>query len=111
MAQRVEVSIIDDIDGGKADETITFSLDGAQYVIDLSRENAEQFRESLSRYVDAARKEKSIRATSRGAGPKESSSGPNVSDVREWAKAQGFEVSERGRVAKDLIVRFQEANG
>jgi hypothetical protein len=111
MAQKVEVTLVDDLDGGKADETVTFSLDGAQYVIDLSGKNAKQLRESLSRYVDAARKERGVRPVGRGAGRKAASAGPNTSDVRGWAKAQGYEVSERGRVSKDLIVKFQEAHG
>lgn len=110
MAQKVEVTLIDDLDGGKADETVTFSLDGAQYVIDLSSKNAKQLRESLSRYVDAARKEKGVRPVGRGAGRKTTSIGPNTSDVREWAKTHGYEVSERGRVSKELIVKFQEAH-
>ena len=110
MAQKVEVTLIDDLDGGKADETVNFSLDGVQYVIDLSGKNAKQLREGLSRYIDAARKEKGMRVASRGAGRKLASTGPNTSDVREWAKTQGYEVSERGRVSKDLIVKFQEAH-
>lgn len=111
MAQKVEVSLIDDLDGGKAEETIAFGLDGTQYEIDLSAKNAKQLRESLSRYVDVARKDKSPRATGRSAGRKVAQGGPNTSDVREWAKLQGYEVSERGRVSKDLIVKFQEAHG
>jgi hypothetical protein len=110
MAQKVEVTLIDDLDGGKADETIMFGLDGTQYVIDLSDKNAKKLRESAAKYVDAARRDKNGRLPGRGTGRKASSAGPNTSDVREWAKAQGIEVSERGRVAKDLIVKFQEAH-
>ena len=110
MAQKVEVTLIDDLDGGKADETVSFSLDGTQYVIDLSSKNAKQLRESFSRYIDAARKEKGVRTGARSVGRKTAPAGPNTSDVREWAKAQGYDVSERGRVAKELIVKFQEAH-
>lgn len=110
MAQKVEVTLVDDLDGGKADETITFGLDGTQYVIDLSDKNARQLRQSVAKYIDAARKEKGLRLTGRGMGRKASPAGPNTSDVREWAKVQGIEVSERGRVAKALIVKFQEAH-
>jgi hypothetical protein len=111
MAQKVEITLVDDIDGGKADETITFGLDGAQYVIDLSDKNAKQFRENIAKYIDAARKEKSTRATGRGGRRVAATpAGPDTSDVRTWAKAQGYEVSERGRVSKDLIVKFQEAH-
>lgn len=110
MAQKVEITLVDDIDGGKADETITFGLDGTQYVIDLSDKNAKQFRENIAKYVDAARKEKGGRAAARGGRRAAAPSGPDTSDVRTWAKAQGYEVSERGRVSKDLIVKFQEAH-
>ena len=111
MAQKVEVTLIDDLDGGKADETITFSVDGARYAIDLSAKNAQQLRDSLNRYIEAARKDKGVRAPSHGAGRKATQAGPNTSDVREWAKAQGYGVSERGRVSKDLVAKFQEAHG
>lgn len=112
MAQKVEITLVDDIDGGKADETITFGLDGTQYVIDLSDKNAKQFRENIAKYVDAARKEKGGRAATGRGGRRAAAapSGPDTSDVRTWAKAQGYEVSERGRVSKDLIVKFQEAH-
>ena len=111
MAQKVEVTLIDDLDGSKADETITFGLDDTQYVIDLGEKNARELRDSFAKYVDAARRDRDARPTGRGTARKASPAGPNTSDVREWAKAQGFEVSERGRVAKDLIVKFQEAHG
>jgi len=110
MAQKVEVTLIDDLDGGKADETVTFGLDGAQYVIDLSAKNAEALRDGLAKYMDAARREKGGRAAGRGAARKAAVAGPDTADVRTWAKAQGFEVSERGRVSKDLIVKFQESH-
>lgn len=110
MAQKVEVTLIDDLDGSKADQTVTFGLNGTQYVIDLSDKNAKQLRESLAKYIDAARKKKGVRLAGRGAVRQVASTGPNTSDVREWAKAQGIEVSERGRVSKDLIVKFQEAH-
>jgi len=110
MAQKVEVTLIDDIDGKTADETVTFGLDGTTYVIDLSEENAEKLRTTLQRYANAARKEKGIRLTGRGGQRKAQADGPDTSEVRTWAKAQGYEISDRGRVSKDLIVKFQEAH-
>ena len=110
MAQKVEVTLIDDLDGGQADETIAFGLDGTQYVIDLSGENAKKLREAVARYIEAARKDRGSLMAGRGTARKASSPGPNTSDVREWAKAQGHEVSERGRVSKALVVKFQEAH-
>jgi hypothetical protein len=110
MARKVEVTLIDDIDGGEADETVVFGLDGTRYEIDLSSANAKKLRDKVAKFVDAARKDKGGRTSGRG-GARKVVAGPNTSDVREWAKAQGYEVSERGRVANDLIVKFQEANG
>lgn len=109
MAQKVEVTLVDDLDGGQADETIAFGLDGTQYVIDLTSKNAKQLRDSLAKYIDAARRDKGAQLTGRTGGRK-APAGPNTSDVREWAKAQGHEVSERGRVSKALVVKFQEAH-
>lgn len=110
MAQKVEVTLIDDIDGGEAAETVSFGLDGKLYEIDLSKKNAEQLRKAVGRYVDAARKEKTIRPSGRGILRLAAATGPDTSEVRTWAKAQGYEISDRGRVAKDLIVKFQEAH-
>jgi len=110
MAQKVEVTLVDDLDGGKADETLVFGLDGTRYVIDLSEKNAKRLRDTLAKYIEAARRDRGGRATGRAAARKTAQAGPNTSEVREWAKTQGFEVSERGRVSKDLIVKFQEAH-
>lgn len=112
MARKVEVTLIDDLDGGEADETVSFGIDGTRYEIDLSAANAKKLRNSVAKFVDAARKEKGARQPVRTVARKAAVPvGPNTSDVREWAKAQGYEVSERGRVANDLIVKFQEAHG
>lgn len=110
MAQKVEVTLIDDLDGKTADETVTFGLDGTTYVIDLSEKNAGKLRTTLQPYVEAARKEKSARLTGRGTPRKSAVGSPDTSEVRTWAKAQGYEISERGRLSKDLIVKFQEAH-
>lgn len=109
MAQKVEVTLIDDLDGGKADETVTFGLDGKQYVIDLSGKNATKLRESFAKYVAVARKERTAGSAGRGT-VRKSPTDVNTSDVREWARSEGYEVSERGRVSKDLIVKFQAAH-
>lgn len=110
MAQKVEVTLIDDIDGSEAAETVSFGLDGKVYEIDLSTKNAGQLRKAIAPYIEAARKEKAVRPAGRGGQRQVVSSGPDTSEVRTWAKAQGYDVSERGRVAKDLIVKFQEAH-
>ena len=58
MATRIETTLIDDLDGGAADETLSFALDGTSYEIDLSRENATALREKLAVFTAAARRTK-----------------------------------------------------
>lgn len=110
MAQKVEVTLIDDLDGSTADTVVRFGLDGKAYEVDLSTANAEKFRGTMAKYVEAARKTGSARGAGRGARPKATDAGPHTSEVREWAKSHGIEVSDRGRLPKDLVVQFQEAN-
>lgn len=111
MAARTVVHLIDDVDGGKADETVTFSLDGVDYAIDLSHGNAEGLRKTLSEFVDAGRRTGG-RAT-RGAKTQVKPGGDRAQNqaIREWARRNGHQVSERGRIPGDLIAAFQEANG
>lgn len=116
VAQTTRILLTDDLDGSHASETIAFAVDGVAYEIDLSDEHARQLRESVASYVGAARKLSSRHApaTKRAAfkttGARSSSDRPDTQQVREWAKEHGIEVSERGRLRNDLIVRFQEAN-
>jgi hypothetical protein len=110
MAQKVEVTLIDDLDGGKADEVVSFGFGGAQYQIDLSSVNAQKLRDALAPYVAAARKvsaQQGGRATTRR---KVNLAGPNTAEVREWAKAEGIQISDRGRISADVVVKFQEAH-
>jgi hypothetical protein len=111
MARKIQTLFVDDIDGGEAEGTVRFGLDGAEYEIDLSAKNAEALRKALARYVDAARRAPgSARRPGRG-GRRASASGLNTTEAREWAKAQGIEVKDRGRVPAELIVRFKAATG
>jgi hypothetical protein len=111
MAQKIQTLFIDDLDGGEAEGTVRFGLDGTEYEIDLSAKNAEELRKALARYVNAARRAPgSPRRPSRGGG-KGSPSGVNTTEVRQWAKAQGIEVKERGRIPAELVVKFKAAVG
>ena len=110
MAQKVEIKLIDDLDGGKADTVVRFSVDGKNYEIDLSTANAEKFRASLAKYVSAARKTGAVKGAGHGARAKATDAGPSTAEVREWAKSQGIQVPDRGRLSKELVVQFQEAN-
>ena len=103
MAQRVQVVLTDDVDGGVAEETVAFGLDGSSYEIDLSRSNAEKLRNAFAPYAGAARRSgrPSRRGRSGAAAPRAPSrpGGGDVAAVREWAKANGHTVSERGRIS------------
>jgi hypothetical protein len=110
VAQRVQTLFIDDIDGSEAEGTVGFGLDGTEYEIDLNAKHAEALRKALSRYVVAARRSPSARR-SRRSGRQASASGLNSTEVRDWAKTQGIEVKDRGRVPAELIVKFKAATG
>src|SRR6202050_2566156 len=112
MAQKIQTLFIDDIDGSEAEGTVRFALDGAEYEIDLNAKHAEALRKSLARYIDSARRSSggSTRRPGRS-GRRTAASGLNTTEVREWAKAQGIEVKDRGRVPAELVVRFRAATG
>jgi hypothetical protein len=112
MAQKVQTLLIDDLDGGEAEGTIRFGLDGTEYEIDLSAKNADALRKGLARYVEAGRRAPGSpqRRPSRS-GRRASANDVNTTEVREWAKAQGIEVKDRGRVPAELVVKFKAATG
>ena len=109
MAQKVNIVLVDDLDGSEADETVTFGLDGTTYEIDLNDSNAAALREALSGYVGHARKVTGGARRGRKASGA-SSAGTNTKDVREWAKSQGMEVSERGRISADVQQAYDAAH-
>jgi Lsr2 len=108
MAQRVQVMLEDDLDGSVAEETVMFGLDGASYEIDLSAKNAAKLRDTLAKYVSNAR-----RTSGRGGGRRRGARGAGASDsakIREWARGQGYEVSDRGRVSADIRAAYNAAH-
>ena len=108
MAQRIEVVLIDDIDGGNADETVRFSLDGTSYEIDLSASNARRLRAAFGPYVGHGRKAAG-RSRRRSAGSYGAAGGRSA-EIRAWAKERGLEVNERGRIPADLAAKFEAAH-
>ena len=109
MAQKVQTLFIDDIDGSAAEGTVRFGLDGTEYEIDLNAAHAQQLRDALAAYVRAGRRvSSSSRRPARG-GRREPASALNTTELREWAKAQGIEVKDRGRVPADLAAKFKAA--
>jgi hypothetical protein len=115
MAQKVQVILVDDVDGGEADETVTFSLDGVNYEIDLSDGNAESLRESLGEWIGHARRiggRSGSRARSGGRTKSSAAASAKVdlSLVRSWARDNGFQVSDRGRVASEVLSAYEAAH-
>ncbi|MFD0688561.1 histone-like nucleoid-structuring protein Lsr2 [Actinomadura fibrosa] len=109
MAQKVEVLLVDDIDGGEADETVSFSLDGTTYEIDLSKKNAAKLRNGLEPFVSSARKAR--KATGRtGRGGRTTNSRERSAEIREWAKSNGIKVNERGRIPANVIEKYEAAH-
>jgi len=111
MAQKVQTLLIDDLDGGDAEGTIRFGLDGTEYEIDLSAEHAQALREALAPYLGAARRASGSAARRPGRTGRRAAAanGADPTAVREWAKSQGIDVKDRGRVSADLVARFRAA--
>ena len=111
MAQKVQTLLIDDLDGGQADGTMRFGLDGTDYEIDLSAKHAEALRKALAPYLGAARRTPGSAARRPGRAGRRTAhaDGPDPTAVREWAKSQGIEVKDRGRVPAELVVKFKAA--
>jgi hypothetical protein len=115
MAQKVQVILVDDIDGGEADETVSFAVDGVSYEIDLSESNAQELREALAQWVGHARRVGGRSTARRAAAPKKNgavaaASRPDLSEVRAWAREAGYEVSDRGRVSGEVLKAFEDAH-
>lgn len=113
MAQKVQIILEDDIDGGKADETVRFSLDGSSYEIDLSTANAEKLRGALAEFISAGRKATASR-TGSVQRARAASSGARNSDsakIRQWARDNGYNVNARGRIQQEVQEAYHRANG
>jgi hypothetical protein len=109
MAQKVNIILVDDLDGSDATETVSFGLDGTSYEIDLNDAHAAELREALAGYVGHARKV----SAARGRKARSSSApanGPSARELRDWARSNGFEVSDRGRVPAEVRDAFDAAH-
>ena len=117
MAQKVQVVLVDDLDAGEADETVSFSLDGVSYEIDLSDANAKKLRDALAVYVGSGRRvggrsgARPGRGTSGGRSARRGGGDNDTARIREWARASGRQVSERGRISAELREAYRQANG
>jgi len=107
MAQKVQVLLVDDLDGGEASETVSFSLDGTAYEIDLTSENAGKLRKDFSQYIDHARK------GGGGGRRRRARTGPGrerSAEIRAWARQRGHKVSERGRIPATIIQEYEASH-
>ena len=114
MAQKITTLFIDDIDGGAAEGTVRFALDGTEYEIDLNAEHSEELRSALGKYVTHARKVSGpARRGGRAAGRIVRGAGPmlNTTEVRSWARENGYDIKDRGRVPAGLVAKYQAATG
>ena len=114
MAQKVQVLLVDDLDGGEATETVSFALDGSSYEIDLSKKNADVLRDAFAKYVGAARKAgrsggSSGRSPSRSRGGSTTMDRDQAAAIRSWAKKQGLKVSDRGRIPASIIEQYNQS--
>jgi hypothetical protein len=114
VAQKITTLFIDDIDGGPAEGTVRFSLDGTEYEIDLNAKHSEELRSALGKYATHARKVggaarrggRAAGRAGRGAG-----SAQNTTEIRNWARENGIDIKDRGRVPADVVAKYQAATG
>lgn len=109
MAKRVQVIHTDDIDGSEAAETISFSLDGINYSIDLSADNAAKMRNAFAPYIAAGQRDRSGAGRRSSAGRRKSG-GTAATEIRAWAVDQGMQVSTRGRVSAEVREAYERAH-
>jgi hypothetical protein len=111
MAQKVQVILVDDVDGGDAEESVSFGLDGVSYEIDLSADNAEALREALAPWIGHARRTGGRARASRGtAKVAKAAKSTDLGEVRAWARENGYTVSDRGRVSGEVMEAYENAN-
>ncbi len=114
MAQKVTTTLIDDLDGSEATETVAFGLDSENYEVDLNAKNAAALRKALDRYLGVARSSSSVRASASGRRTRSKASRgrgePDPKLVRAWANEHGIEISTRGRIPSEVLEQYK-ANG
>jgi hypothetical protein len=115
VAQIREIRLIDDLDGQAADETVEFGVDGKNYEIDLSKDNAEKLRDSLAAFVSAARRGGGGGRRRGGSASTSSARRPSIDReqnqaIRDWARKRGMKVSDRGRIPADVLDAYHQEN-
>ena len=107
--QRVITELVDDIDGTKAEETVSFAIDGIEYEIDLSKQNASNLRKGFDEYVSKGRRTGGRARRGPGRGRRGADKG-NTGVIRDWAQAHGLKVSSRGRIPAEVAEAYRDAH-
>jgi hypothetical protein len=107
VVQRVEVVLVDDIEGGPATETVQFGLDGVNFEIDVNEANAHRLREAMAPFVGHARRTGGRRATTTTRRPARTS---ETAQIRAWARERGLPVNERGRIPAEIVAQYEAAH-
>lgn len=110
MAQKIQTMFIDDIDGGEAEGTVRFGLDGSEYEIDLNAKHTDELRITFKKYIEHARR---AGGTARRTTPRRGRTPSTVDTVavRAWAREHGYDIKDRGRVPADVVAKYQAASG
>lgn len=117
MAKETVTKLIDDLDGGEAQETVKFALDGHSYEIDLSSKNATKLRNALAPYLDSAKRLAGRAGPSIGRAAGGRSRAGAVGDreqnqaIRAWAQRRGLEVAPRGRIKQEIVELYHREAG
>lgn len=110
MAKQTTVTLVDDLDGGNADEQLQFSLDGRDYEIDLSAANSAKLRDALAPYISAARRATGRRSAGSSAPSRPAADRARNQAIREWAQQQGMKISERGRIPSNVLEAYHASH-
>ncbi len=117
MAERVTIELVDDLDGSVADETVHFTWEGKALVVDLNKKNADKLRKAIEPFVAAARPGGTVQApaarrrlsSGSSSGKRQHDSGAATSVIRAWARENGVEVPDRGRLKPDVLQAWEAA--
>jgi Lsr2 len=110
MAQKIQVLFTDDIDGGEAEGTVRFAIDGTDYEIDLSAQHNEELRGIFKNYIAHARKTGGTARRGTGRSIRKPSATDSVA-ARAWARENGYDIKERGRVPAEVVAKYREGTG
>ncbi|MDT4893462.1 MAG: hypothetical protein QOE97_2497 [Pseudonocardiales bacterium] len=112
MAKRVitTTEFTDDLDGSRAEGTVAFALEGKTYEIDLSRKNAAALRKAMKPYIDSARAVRGSRSRSATRSTSGRSNRSDLEAIRTWARDNGYQVADRGRISAAVIEAYQSAH-